>query len=124
MYTYSFEKLKVWQDARLLTKEIYLVTIQFPAEERFGLVTQMRRSSISVNSNIAEGSSRKTEKDQAHFYTTAYSSLVELLNQIILSYDLEFIKEQKYLELRKSIELISNQHNNLRKATYKSGWFV
>jgi len=121
MYTYSFEKLKVWQDARLLTKEIYLVTIQFPAEERFGLVTQMRRSSISVNSNIAEGSSRKTEKDQAHFYTTAYSSLVELLNQIILSYDLEFIKEQKYLELRKSIELISNQLNNLRKATYKSG---
>lgn len=116
MYTYSFEKLIVWQDARLLTKEIYLVTSQFPAEERFGLVTQMRRSSISVNSNIAEGSSRKTEKDQAHFYTTAYSSLVELLNQVILSYDLEFIKEQKYLELRKSIELISFQLNNLRKA--------
>ena len=116
MYTYSFEKLNVWQQARGLTKEIYMVTNNFPAEEKFGLVSQMRRASISVGSNIAEGSSRKTEKDQAHFYTTAYSSLVELLNQLILSFDLEFLSEEKYTELRNSIELISNQINKLRNS--------
>jgi len=116
MYTYSFEKLNVWQQARGLTKEIYMVTNNFPAEEKFGLVSQMRRASISVGSNIAEGSSRKTEKDQAHFYTTAYSSLVELLNQLILSLDLGFLSEKIYTELRNSIELISNQLNKLRNS--------
>ena len=119
MYTYSFEKLNVWQQARLLTKEIYIVTSRFPDEEKFGLVSQMRRAIISVSSNIAEGSSRKSNKDQAHFYTTAFSSLVELLNQLILSFDLGFIKEERYLELRNSIELISNQLNNLRKSVTK-----
>ena len=119
MYTYSFEKLNVWQQARLLTKEIYIVTGSFPSEEKFGLVSQMRRAAISVSSNIAEGSSRNSEKDQAHFYTTAYSSLVELLNQLILSYDLEFLQKDKYAELRASIELISNQLNNLRKSALR-----
>ena len=117
MYTYSFEKLNVWQQARMLTKEIYISTSNFPDEEKFGLVSQMRRSVISVSSNIAEGSSRKTDKDQAYFYTTAYSSLVELLNQLILSLDLGFIKEERYLELRASVEFVSNQLNNLRKST-------
>jgi four helix bundle protein len=116
MYTYSFEKLSVWQNSRELTKAIYLLTAKFPADEKFGLVSQMRRAVISVSSNIAEGSSRKTNKDQAHFYTTAYSSLVELLNQLILSKDIEFIHDEKYLELRKQIELISNQLNSLRKS--------
>jgi four helix bundle protein len=119
MYTYSFEKLNVWQQARQLTKEIYMLTKDYPAEEKFGLVSQMRRAIISVSSNIAEGSSRKHDKDQAYFYTTAYSSLVELLNQLILSFDLGFIQEEKYFELRKSFELISNQLNSLRKSALK-----
>ena len=95
-----------------------MLTSVFPSEEKFGLVSQMRRAVISVSSNIAEGSSRKTEKDQAHFYTMAYSSLVELLNQLILSYDLEFLKEEKYVDLRNKVELISSQLNKLRKATF------
>lgn len=119
MYTYSFEKLNVWQQARLLTKEVYTVTSSFPSEEKFGLVSQMRRAAISVSSNIAEGSSRKSDKDQAHFYTTAYSSVVELLNQLILSFDLGFLQEEKYIEVRASIELITNQLNNLRKSILK-----
>ena len=117
MYTYSFEKLNVWQQSRLLTKEIYLVTKNFPSEEKFGLTAQMRRAVISMSSNIAEGSSRKTVKDQAHFYTIAFSSLVELLNQLILSLDLGFLNDEKYIELRSSIELISNQLNKLRNAS-------
>lgn len=73
---------------------------------------------ISVSSNIAEGFSRKTKKDQAHFYTIAYSSLIELLNQIILSLDLIYIDNEQYLELRSSVELISNQMNALRNSLY------
>lgn len=118
-YIYSFEKLTVWQNSRKLTKEIYTLTSGFPTEERYGLVSQMRRAMISVSSNIAEGSSRKTEKDQAYFYTTAYSSLIELLNQIILSLDLEYIDKEHYNDLRKSIELISNQINALRNSLNK-----
>ena len=119
MYEYAFEKLNVWQNSRELTKAIYEITKGFPSYERYGLISQMRRAIISVSSNIAEGSSRKTAKDQAHFYTTAYSSLIELLNQIILSLDLNFIEEEKYIELRSSIELISNQLNSLRKYLVK-----
>lgn len=119
MYKYSFEKLVVWQNARELTKELYKITSDFPSDERFGLVSQIRRAAISVSSNIAEGSSRKTEKDQAHFYTTAYSSLVELLNQLILSYDLEFLEQEQYVDLRDKVELISNQLNKLRNATQR-----
>jgi four helix bundle protein len=116
MYVYSFEKLNVWQNSRELTKDIYKVTKQYPSEEKFGLVSQMRRSMISVSSNIAEGSSRKTDKDQSHFYTIAYSSLIELLNQTILSSDLKFINEEEYVSLREKIELITNQLNALKKS--------
>ena len=118
MHQYSFEKLNVWQNSRELTKTIYKITKEFPSDERYGLISQMRRAMISVSSNIAEGSSRKTKKDQAHFYTIAYSSLIELLNQIILSLDLIYIDNEQYLELRSSVELISNQMNALRNSLY------
>lgn len=116
MYTYAFEKLSVWQNSRELSKLVYYLTNIFPENEKYGLVSQMRRAAISVSSNIAEGSSRKTDKDQAHFYTIAYSSLVELLNQLILSLDIGLIDDEKYSELRAQIELISNQLNGLRKS--------
>lgn len=116
MHTYSFEKLQVWQEIRKLTKEVYLVTINFPDFERFGLVSQMRRAIISVGSNIAEGSSRRTPKDQAHFYSISYGSLIELLSQLTVSLDLGYINDQQYTELRTSVEYISKQINYLSKA--------
>ena len=116
MHQYGFEKLRVWQKSRELTKHIYLITKNYPAEEKFGLVSQMRRSAISISSNIAEGSSRKSTKDQSHFYTMSYSSAMELLNQIILSLDLKFINNAIYEENRKQIESITNQINALQKS--------
>jgi len=68
MKKFSFEKLEVWQDAKELTHQIYKVTKNYPDDEKFGLVSQLRRAMISVTSNIAEGSSRMSPKDQAHFY--------------------------------------------------------
>ncbi|MEL6810254.1 MAG: four helix bundle protein [Bacteroidota bacterium] len=116
MYHYSFEKLDVWKDAKDLAKHIYEITKKFPSDEKFGFVAQLRRASISIASNIAEGSARKTSKDQAHFYVIAFSSSIEVLNQIIICYELEFISEDTYVSLRTQIERITNRLNALRKS--------
>lgn len=115
-YTFSFEKLNVWVDSKELVKHIYLITSEFPGEEKFGLTNQLRRASISVASNLAEGTSRNTNKDKAHFSTMAFSSLMEVLNQLIIAKELNFIDENEYLSIRTEIEKISNKLNALRKS--------
>jgi four helix bundle protein len=112
---YSFEKLEVWWDSRELTKIIYRVTRGFPEDEKFGITIQMRRAVISVSSNIVEGSYRNTGKDKSNFMTIAYSSLMELLNQTIVSLDLDYISEDQYNEVRKQIEKVSNKLTALTK---------
>ncbi|WP_405575875.1 four helix bundle protein [Winogradskyella sp. Asnod2-B02-A] len=119
-YTFSFEKLNVWVDSKTLIKLIYSVTKGFPSEEKFGLTNQLRRASISVASNLAEGTSRKTNKDKAHFTTMAFSSLMEVLNQLIISKELELLNEFDYQKIRKEIEKISNKLNSLRNSQLKS----
>ena len=115
MYIYSFGKLEVWNESKRLTKIVYQITSRFPENEKFGLTSQLRRASISVSSNLAEGSARITPKDKAHFSTMAYSSLIEVLNQLIISYELDFINESDYLNFRILIESLSNKINSLRK---------
>jgi four helix bundle protein len=112
---YSFEKLDVWKKSKDFTVEVYKVTNGFPGEEKFGLTSQLRRATISINSNIAEGSSRTSPKDQARFYTIAYSSAIEVLNQLIISKELNFISVDIYEELRKDIEHITAMLNKLQK---------
>ncbi|WP_348810590.1 four helix bundle protein [Flavobacterium maritimum] len=114
MYTYSFEKLDVWNEAKDFTKSLYTLTSKFPDSEKFGLVSQLRRASVSICSNIAEGSARNSYKDKAHFTTMAFGSTVEVLNQLILSYELNFISENDYLKLRQNIESVTNKLNGLR----------
>jgi four helix bundle protein len=114
MFTYSFEKLDVWKEAKEFTKEIYAVTAQFPELEKFGLTSQMRRAAVSICSNIAEGSARKTNKDRAHFTTISFSSAVEILNQLILSSELGFLDLEDYQDLRLKLESITNKLNSLR----------
>lgn len=119
MYIFSFEKLDVWIEAKEFSKAIYLITSKFPETEKFGLVTQLRRGSVSVCSNIAEGSARKSFKDKAHFSTMSFSSAVEILNQLIISYELKFITEKEYFDLRKNLESITNKLNALRNYQIK-----
>jgi len=73
MYTYAFEKPEVWKEAKEFTKVIYQLTEGFPKSEKFGLISQLRRASISICSNIAEGSARNTGRDKTHFTTMAFS---------------------------------------------------
>ncbi|TVQ82732.1 MAG: four helix bundle protein [Bacteroidetes bacterium] len=117
--SYSFEKLHVWKDIRGLIKDVYELTATLPEIEKFGLVMQMRRAAISVSSNLAEGSSRTSPKDQAHFYQISYSSMMELLSQLIVSYDLKYITESSYSALRQDIEGITYKLNSLRSTALK-----
>ena len=112
---YSFEKLDVWKKSKDFTVEVYKVTNGFPGEEKFGLTSQLRRATISINSNIAEGSSRTSPKDQARTTTIAYSSAIEVLNQLIISKELNFISVDIYDELRKDIVHITAMWNKLQK---------
>ncbi len=116
---YSFENLEVWQKSRELVKDIYLVTETFPKDEKFGLTSQLRRASISVSSNIAEGSTRWSNKDQSRFYEIAYGSLIEILNQLILSTDLEFLQENQLTTLRTKIDSIARMLNALYKSAHQ-----
>ena len=115
-YQFSFEKLVAWQEAKVLAKEIYQCTQAFPADEKFGMVAQMRRAGISVCANISEGSTRSSAKDQAHFTTIAYGSLIELLNHLIIAVELGYMKEDVLMNLRSLIQPLSIKLSNLKKA--------
>ncbi len=114
---YAFESLEVWQKSRTLVKDIYKTTSIFPIDEKFGLTNQIRRASISVSSNIAEGSTRWSKKEQARFYEIAFGSLIEVLNQLILASDLKYIEDEKLEAIRIDIECIGRMLNSLYKST-------
>ena len=116
MKVYSFEKLECWQHARKLAVWTYTNTMRFPTEEKFGITSQMRRVAISIASNIAEGTSRKTAKEQAHFSVISYSSTIELLNDLIILNDLQFLSNEAYKEGRGLIERQTMLVAGLRKS--------
>jgi four helix bundle protein len=94
----SFKELIVWQKSRVLAVNIYKLTSKYPTEEKYGLVSQLRRCSISVPSNIAEGWGRNSDGNFDKFLKISKGSLAELETQIIISFDLGFIDE---IELNK-----------------------
>jgi len=114
-YTFPFEKLDVWKNAIELSKMVYDLTKSFPGDEKFGLTSQLRRSAVSVSSNIAEGTSRNTFTSKSHFVTVAFSSLMEVMSQLILANELRFIQKDDLIPFREKIAHISNQLNNLKK---------
>jgi four helix bundle protein len=104
----SHKRLDVWLKSFELAKLIYEVTKKFPSEEKYGLVSQMRRSAVSVPSNIAEGAGRQTNKDSLQFFIVARSSLSELDTQIELSHSLEMINSADYQLLAKQINVVDS----------------
>lgn len=96
----NYKELKVWQKAYHLCIEIYKITKDFPKEERYGLISQIRRASVSVPSNIAEGYGRKTTREYIQALYVAYGSNCELETQILLSGDLGYIKPEDLEKLQ------------------------
>jgi four helix bundle protein len=99
----NYKELKVWQKAYQLCLEVYKMTKGFPKEERYGLTSQIRRSAVSVPSNIAEGYGRKTTPEYIRSLYFAYGSNCELETQISLSGDLGYVKTQEKEMLQRSI---------------------
>lgn len=118
---YSFENLKVWQESIKLGFIIYKTTSKYPNEERYGIVSQMTRAVISVSSNIAEGTSKQSFKDQLRFIEISYGSLMELLSQIIISKELSYISDKEYSMLREQIETVSKLLSGYRKSLINRG---
>jgi len=100
----SFRKLNAYIYAKDLVKMVYELLKKFPREEQYALCDQLRRSVISLPSNIAEGTGRVSAKDQAHFFTIAYGSLMEVLAQMDVAYDLGYITSDEFNNIETLID--------------------
>lgn len=100
----SFKELEIFKESVSLVKMVYELTKSFPSTERFGLVSQIRRAAISVSSNIAEGSSRRTINDKKRFLDIAIGSLSEIHAQLIISRELDFINNEQLNEFENKVD--------------------
>lgn len=114
---HSFTDLIVWQKSHRFVLQIYKITVSFPKEERYSLVDQLRRASVSITSNISEGFYRRTAVDKSHFYYTSLGSLAEIQNQLILSRDLNYINNDLFQKLGKESVEIHKLINGLIKSS-------
>lgn len=113
----SYRDLEVWQKSVALVTEIYLLTKNFPSDEKFGLTNQIRRAAVSVPSNIAEGSERKSTQDFIRFVNIAAGSIAEVQTQLIIAENLCYLKTND--EIKQEIASIQAMLNALRSALQK-----
>ena len=111
----SFEKLEVYQLARKYKKEIKLMSRTFPKDERFDLISQINRSASSITANLAEGSGRASNLDQAHFTNMSYASGLEIIDHLNTALDLEYIDQDKYTSFRIELDKILGKLTSLYK---------
>ena len=100
---YNYKDLEAYKEAKILVRMIYFLLQRFPKEEMYALCDQLRRAVISIPSNIAEGSGRNSQKDQAHFYNIAYGSLMEVFSQLDIACDLGYISQEEFNQLESLI---------------------
>lgn len=113
----TFKDLMVWQDSVIFATTIYNVTTLFPKDEVYGLTSQLRRASVSIASNLAEGSKRGSKKEFAHFIRIAQGSGAEIETQLFISKNLGYIKEEDLLKLINELESIMKMLTGLLKTT-------
>ncbi len=111
---FRFEKLDVWTNAIEIAKHVYDFTRTFPAEEKFGLTSQMRRAAISISSNIAEGSGRSSDTDFARFIEFSYGSLMEVISQAEIAISENLIPVDDYNKLHADAEKLARMLSGLR----------
>lgn len=113
---FTFEKLDIWCKSKELVKDIYVIIDEIPSCEKFALKEQLRRSIISVPSNIAEGSGRPSSKERIRFIEIAYGSLMESFCQLILAAEIGYIHNDKITELRPRFEELARMLSGFRKS--------
>jgi four helix bundle protein len=112
----THKNLTVWQKSITLVAEVYRITRVFPKEEIYCIVSQLRRAAISIPSNIAEGSARKYTKEYIQFLYVSLGSAVELETQLIISVNLDFIKQEKAESIQSQLEEIIRMLKGLIKS--------
>jgi len=113
---FRFEKLQVWQEARKINQVVYRLTKRFPRSEMFAMTSQIRRASISVSSNIAEGSGRNSDKDFAHFLEQSYGSLMEVASVFFLGLDEGYVTEAELEPLFDEMERLAKRIVSLNRS--------
>ena len=117
--TFSFEKLDVYQKARKLIKDIYLLQNEFPKEERYALGDQVRRAATSIAANLAEGSGRQSIREKIHFVEIAFGSMTEVFCELQTACDLGYIQENQLDALRPQFTDIAKMLSGLRNTLNK-----
>ena len=115
----NYKDLKVWQESVNFVVEIYHISTKFPPEEKFGLISQIRRAAISIPSNIAEGATSKSTKTFSKFIAIARSSLSEVETQLLISHKLGFITREIYTKIIARSEEISRMLSGLQHSLNK-----
>ncbi|MEK7508228.1 MAG: four helix bundle protein [Patescibacteria group bacterium] len=113
----SFTDLDAWKEGHKLVLMIYKVTKDFPKEEMFGLVSQVRRCAVSITSNIAEGFSRWSYKEKAQFYSIALGSVTELQSQLLIARDVGYVSNEKFNEIAERTIKVHKIINGLIKSS-------
>jgi four helix bundle protein len=109
----SFEELTIWQETRELTNRIYILSKRFPKEELYGLTSQIRRASVSIMSNIAEGFNRRSTKEFINFLIISRASISEVQNDLYISLDLNYINKEDFETIYNHAQKISMSINKL-----------
>ena len=109
----DFRNLEVWQEAHLLTLEIYKLTSKLPRSEQFGLISQIRRAAVSVESNIAEGESRYSRKEKIQFFVISRGSVAEVKTQLLIIGDLHNQLNNKVSEIFNRLSILEKRMNRL-----------
>ena len=117
---HNYNNLQIWQEAMDIVELIYRTTNHFPAEEKYGLCSQMNRAAVSIPSNIAEGAGRNTDKEFIYFLYVAKASSAEIRSQLYLAFDLEYISNEEFENLYIKITDISKLISGLIKYLNKS----
>jgi four helix bundle protein len=119
--SFPFQKLEVWHESKDLCLSIYLISNGFPTNEQFGLTNQIRGAALSIPTNLAEGSSRITRKEQARYTEIAFGSLMEVANLLIIAKELNYINEisvepilDKIATLGKRLSTLRNSQNRVK----------
>lgn len=115
----SFRDLRVWQESMRIVEQLYKLTSKFPKEERYGLSIQLRRSAVSIPSNIAEGKMRGHVKEYVHFLSIAQGSLAEVETQIEIARALNYVEDHQFNTISVSISKLARQLQSLRSALLK-----
>lgn len=110
----TFRELEAYKEGKKLVKEVYSLLKKLPKEEQYAMCDQLRRAAISIISNIAEGSGRASVKEKIHFLEISYGSLMEVLSQMDIACDLEYITKEEFKNIENMVENVSKPLSGLK----------